>query len=66
MRPPATLVKAMCNDSLHVVGLHEALSLDCMDLVTRFLFPAGLGVSKGDTSCLMALDMLCREMHEAW
>ena len=49
----------VCNDALHVVGLHGpgdkiAISLQDWEL------------AKVALTCHMALDMLCQEMHKAW
>ena len=49
----------MCNDALHVVGLHGP-----GDKISLFLKDWEL--AKVALSCHMALDMLCQEMHEAW
>ena len=45
------------NDALHVIGLYgEKISLFLKDW----------DVAKVASSCHMALDMLCQELHEAW
>ena len=49
----------VCNDALHVVGLHGS-----GDKISLFLQDSEL--SKVALSCHMALDMLWQEMHEAW
>ena len=49
----------VCNDALHVVGLHGP-----GDKISLFLQECEL--AKVALSCHMALDMLCQEMHEAW
>ena len=56
---PVALVKAMCNDALHVIGLHGLGGK-----ISFFLKDWEL--AKVALSCHMALDMLCQEMHEAW
>ena len=48
----------VCNDVLHVSGLHEP-----GDKISLFL--KGWELAKVALSCHMALDMLCQEMHEA-
>ena len=49
----------MCNDALHVIGLHGS-----SDKISLFL--QDLELAKLALSCHMALDMLCQEMNEAW
>ena len=49
----------VCNDALHVVGLHGL-----GDKIPLFLQDWEL--AKVAPSCHMALDMLCQGMHEAW
>ena len=49
----------VCNDALHVIGLHGSggkISLFLQDWKLANVAP----------SWHMALDMLCREMNEAW
>ena len=42
-------------------------SLGCMGLVTKIsLFLEDWELAKVAMICLMALDMLCQEMYEAW
>ena len=53
------LEKAMCNDALHVTGLHGSSG-------KISLFLQDWEQAKVALSCHMALDMLCQEMHEAW
>ena len=50
---------SVCNDALHVVGLHGP-----DDKISIFLQDWEL--AKVALSCHMALDMLCQEMHDAW
>ena len=48
----------MCNDALHVIGLYglgEKVSLFLKDWE----------LARVASSCHIALDMLCQEMHEA-
>ena len=49
----------VCNDALHVVGLHGS-----GDKISVFLQDWEL--AKVALSCHVALDMLCQEMREAW
>ena len=49
----------VCNDALHVVGLHGP-----GDKISLFLQDWEL--AEVALSCRMALDMLCQGMHEAW
>ena len=49
----------VCNDALHVVGLHGP-----GDKISLFLQDWEL--AKVALSCHMALDMLCQEMHQVW
>ena len=49
----------MCNDALHVVGLHGP-----GDKISLFLQDWEL--AKVALSCHTALEMLCPEIHEAW
>ena len=49
----------VCNDALHVVGLHGP-----GDKISLFLQDWEL--AKVALSCHMSLDMLCQEMQEAW
>ena len=48
----------MCNDALHVIGLHGS-----GDKISLFL--QDWEMAKLALSCHMALDMLCQELHEA-
>ena len=49
----------VCNDALHVVGLHGP-----GDKISLFL--QNWELAKVALSFDMALDMLCQEMHEVW
>ena len=49
----------VCNDALHVIGLHGS-----GDKISQLLQDWEL--AKVALSCHMALDMLCQEMNEAW
>ena len=49
----------VCNDALHVIGLHGS-----GDKISLFLQDLELG--KVALSCHMALDMLCQEMNDSW
>ena len=53
------LEKAMCNDALHVIGLHGPGG-------KISLFLKDWELAKVAFSCHMALDMMCQEVHEAW
>ena len=48
----------VCNDALHVDGLHGPVTRSLFFLQDMELAQVALG-------CHMALDMLCQEMHEA-
>ena len=48
----------VCNDALHVIGLHGLGG-------KISLFLKDWELAKVALSCHMALDMLCQEMHEA-
>ena len=49
----------MCNNALHVIGLHGS-----GDKISLFL--QDWEVAKVALGCHMALDTLCQEMNEAW
>ena len=49
----------VCNDALHVVGLHGPGG-------KISLFLQDWELAKVALSCHMALDMLCQEVREAW
>ena len=49
----------VCNDALHVVGLHGLGG-------KISLFLQDWELAKVALSCHVALDMLCQEMREAW
>ena len=49
----------MCNDALHVIGLHGRGK-------KIFLFLHDWELAKVALICHIALDMLCQEMNEAW
>ena len=49
----------VCNDALHVVGLHGP-----GDKISLFL--QDWEFAKVALSCHTALEMLCQEIHEAW
>ena len=49
----------VCNDALHVIGLYGL-----GDKIALFL--QSWQLAEVAWSCHVALDMLCREMHEAW
>ena len=49
----------VCNDALHVIGLHGPGG-------KISLFLKNWELAKVALSCHMALDMLCQEMHGAW
>ena len=49
----------MCNNALHIIGLHGS-----GDKISFFLQDWEL--AKVALSCQMALDMLCQEMNKAW
>ena len=49
----------VCNDALHVIGLHGPGDKISLLLQDREL-------ARVASSCHMALDMLCQEMNEAW
>ena len=55
----ALVKRNVCNDALHVIGLHGS-----GDKISLFLQDWEL--AKVALSCHMALDMLCQEMNEAW
>ena len=49
----------VCNEALHVTGLYGPGT-------KVSLFLKDWELAKVALSCLMALDLLCQEMHEAW
>ena len=49
----------VCNDALHVIGLHGPGG-------KISLFLKDWELAKVALSCHMALDMMCQEMNEAW